>query len=132
MNRVDAMIHAVGAPFSEETYMEVLKIASDIFVARQDIFFKAEPSFHPTEKEKATQELVYDFSIFGDHDIPFSEWSDIAEDGMKVLKEFLGAGVSKYQNMSSYKDLMTKLFLRLAAFMKDPRYSIQLSEWMNQ
>lgn len=132
MGRIGTMIKLSEMPFSEESYLRVMKIAEEIFVTRQEIYIKGSPTFQPTDKENAAQELIYEFSMFGSRGIPLEEWLDIAKEGMTVLKEFLKNDIKDYRSMSSYKQLMTNVMSRLDTLLKNPKHYIQLYDWMNE
>lgn len=132
MNREDAMLQTLSESFSEKKYLEILRFASEIFVAKQEAAFKGQPAFQPTPKESNAQELVYEFSLFEFREIPFSEWEDIAREGMDFLKEFLSSNVQDYRAMPSYKRLMAAVMERLKLLLQNKKYYVQLYDWMNE
>lgn len=114
-----------------EKHKKVFKLLWEVFaeLVSQDSGEKRE--FDITSKEEAAQKFMYEYKVFGSHQVPFNEWADIADEGLQLLKKFIESDMSDYRKLPGYQPFIEKVGYRLDALVKDPRYSLQLSEWMN-
>ena len=90
--------------------INILKnIAWIIFSQAQSISFGHKYIFKPSDGQEFFQEFIYKWDRLTLKRIPFNEWSDIAQEGIDLLKILIEENkLEQFENDSRYKDFMKK------------------------
>ena len=80
--------------------------------------------------QKGVQDFLYEWRILKNKRVPFHEWADIAEEGLKILKTMATSGDPDYKGVREYKEFAGRYAEKVSRLMRDPRYSHLFAELM--
>jgi hypothetical protein len=104
-------------------------LAVNIFGCLVNIDYGYEPNFIPSKKEEACQRFIYEWDVFKKKKIEWDDWSDIAEEGLSLLKDFFNSEIEDYTKLSNYDQFMIKVATRVNELIKSDKYDNEFKEW---
>lgn len=126
---LELMDEILQGPFSEDQYSMLFGLANVIFadssVAARGL---GEARLEATAEAAAFQKYMYRWGRLRTHDIPFKEWSDLAEVGVDILAAMRISGDWDYLRNPRYQDLK-KDYLQRYELLRDQKGYTDLGEW---
>ena len=110
-------------------YKRSYRLAWIIFGELQSHHFGWGVHFHIDNKNIQLQKFLYEWDIFLRKKVNWDDWLDIAEEGLTLIEEFIDSDVDNYNELSSYKDFMTKINLRIKDLIDNGKYDHEFQEW---
>lgn len=123
------LIDILKEDFSEDQYDVIHAFSWFVFVELQGRNFGEPKAYDIPSQYEQIQEFIYDWDIFGSKRIPWNEWSDIAQEGMDVLKEIIKSNFNDYKKLPSRNRFMKKVNERLSKIIKNGKYDHEFQEW---
>jgi len=129
--RLEEIIKIIKSGVTNEHDTKISRLLTDIFANRgsEDDFYEGERTFVPTQKEELAQSFTYEWRIFGRKNIPWHEWSDIAEEGLNLLKDFIESDLQDYKELPGYSNFMLKVGQRINKLINSDKYDDEFHEW---
>lgn len=115
--------------FSEDQYDIIHMFSWFVFVERSRAKFGFPKKHDIPEKYFKIQEFMYEWDVFGSKRIKWDEWSDIAQEGIDVLKYMMTLKGRNYQSTARYADFMEKVSKRLGKIVRSGDYDDEFREW---
>jgi len=113
----------------EKKYKHIYRLSWFIFTELQATHFKWESFFEVSKMHSLIQKYIYEWDIFYRKKIPWSEWSNIAEEGLQLLKEFIESNIDDYKKLPGYDDFMLKVAQRVNDLINSGKYDNEFHEW---
>jgi hypothetical protein len=93
--------------------------------------FGEDLNFSPTLSQISFSDLMYEWSRLSSKNIPFEEWSDLAEEGLSILNRLLDTGkLTEFKKDKQYLDFMKRFAARHEELRLQKDYK-QLNEFMD-
>ena len=128
--RIKQIQDIIALDFNHENYQRVSRILHEIFAnsGTDNDFYEGERSFTPTRKEELIQELGYKWRFFGSKKIEWKEWSDIAKEGLILIKEFIDSDLDDYKDLSEYEEFVKRVHQRVRELIDAGKYDNEFRE----
>ena len=111
-------------------YQSLYRLAWIVFSERQVRYYKEEPRFELHEDFCRLQKFLssWDF-LRRKKTIPFEEWSDIAEEGLGLVKQYFDKNVKSFEQLPGYETFMRKFGKRVTDLVNSGKYDDEFHEW---
>lgn len=129
--RLKEIIKIIESGVTDENDAKISQLLTEIFANRgsDEEFYEGERTFIPTQKEELVQIFAYEWRILELKNIPWEEWSDIAEEGFNLLKDFIESDIQDYKELPDYRNFMLKVSQRINNLINSDKYEDEFREW---
>ena len=105
---------------------EIHKITIDM---SKHLYGEEKSKVQYTNKDKNLCIFFKSFDVFMRKNIPWEEWSDIAEEGLVLLKKFNKSGSTDCKGLPIYEQFMIKITNRINDLINSGKYDHEFQEW---
>ena len=106
---------------NEELFKSLNEIAWTINYGIGFLRWERRPFDYSSDDERFC-EYMFSWHIFASRGIPFNLWSDIAEEGLALLKEMIETGNFDYEKSPKYKEFRKHFYECADKIRSDPQY----------
>jgi hypothetical protein len=97
----------------QNKYSPLKKLAWYYFVELQGRNMGEDFHFEVSDFARSFQRYLYSWDRLGRKRVPFEEWSDLADEGIKLLKDLINENkLENYKNDPRYRDFMKRFIQR--------------------
>ena len=114
----------------QNKYDYLYRLAWITFGELQGPHFGQKQNFKPPEDFCRLQKFLYSWDFLSrKQTIPFEEWSDIAEEGLELVKQYFDKNVKSFEQLPGYEPFVLKFGKRVTDLVNSGKYDDEFHEW---